>query len=369
MAISGQATFSGTDGYRRRQTCAVNHFRERQRLWMSSIGVGTYLGPVDEETDQLMHQAIVDAIANGINVIDTAINYRHQRSEQVVGRAIHQAIADGLATREELIVCSKGGFVPHPDRVEWFQATYVDPPDSSLCIADLAEQRHCMHPDYIRDQLDRSLANLGVDTIDIYYLHNPEAQLSDISSELFYEKLQAAFTVLEEAAEVGKIRAYGLATWDAFRVLPTHKAYIDLSKAQAIAQSVSLQQPHHFKFIQLPLNLLMLEGVTLPSQTVNGCQLTSLIAAQQLGITPIASAAIAQGGELDKMLSILNFDDSEVLSIGQRALQFTRSVSGISTALVGMKKPEHVAKNLELVTLEPLETVAIETLMKAGSNV
>ena len=362
MRILGQATSFGTDSYRSRSYCGANHFREGNQLLMSSLGIGTYLGPVDEKTDRLMHLAIVRALTNGINVVDTAINYRHQRSERIVGQAIHQAISQGIANREEVVICSKGGFIPHPNRVDWFKATYVDSPGASLSLADLSQQRHCLHPDYIRDQLNRSLDNLGVETIDIYYLHNPETQLSEVSGEIFYERLKACFQVLEEAVEAGQIGAYGLATWDAFRVPPTHKAHIDLVKAQTIAQTVSHQGSSHFKFIQLPLNLLMLEGATLASQTIDGCQMPAIEAAQELEITPIASAALAQGSELKKMLPLLRSKSKEPLTIAQQALQFTRSIPGISTALVGMKKPEHVAQNLELVKLPPFQATTVDSL-------
>lgn len=353
MPIPGRATTIDTENYSKHQNCADNHFRNYNQLWMSSIGIGTYLGSLDEETDQLMNLAIVNAIDKGINVVDTAINYRYQRSERVVGKALHQVIQQGIAKREELIICSKGGFIPHPNRVEWFKTNYIDPLGDSISITDIAEQRHCIHPDYIRDQINRSLNNLGLETIDIYYLHNPEVQLSDVSPEVFYQRLKASFMVLEEAVKTGKIGAYGLATWDAFRVPPTHKAHIDLAKTYTIAQAVSPHGQSHFKYIQLPLNLLMLEGSTLPTQTINGCQMPAIQAAQQLEITPIASAAIAQGSELEKMLPLVNSTSKELLTIGQYALQFTRSIEGIATALVGMKKPENVATNLELVMVPP----------------
>ncbi len=95
----------------------------------------------------------------------------------------------------------------------------------------------------------------------------------------------------------------------------------------------------------------MLEGATLPTQTFEGRQITAIQAARELEITPIARASIAQGQELEKMLPLMTSTSKESLTIGQQALQFTRSIDGIATALVGMKKPENVAKNLELVKL------------------
>lgn len=366
MMISGQATPEGTVSYQQRQQhCHPSHFK-LATLTASSIGIGTYLGPVDDQTDGLMSQAVVDAIAHGVNVIDTAINYRNQRSERSVGQALQRVFKQGIAAREEVIVCSKGGFVPHADRVTWFYKTYVDRPNSAIGLADLAEQRHCMHPDYIQDQLNRSLKNLGLETIDIYYLHNPEAQLSEVSSDVFYERLSAAFAVLEEAVAYGKIGAYGIATWDAFRVPSTHTAHIDLAKARSISQAVSSVESH-FKYIQLPLNLRMLEGATQTTQTVNGQSVTAIQAAKKLGLTPIASAAIAQGSELE-MLPLLTVETSQPLTAGQQALQFTRSVPGILTALVGMKKPEHVADNLKLVAIPSLKSAAADSILRVKTD-
>lgn len=357
-------------GYQRRQQqCDPSHFKSAV-LTASSIGIGTYLGPIDDQTDGLMRQAIVDAIAQGINVVDTAINYRHQRSERAVGQALQRVFNEGIAAREEIIVCSKGGFVPHPDRVAWFRETYVEQPNAAIAMADLAEQRHCMHPEYLRDQLHRSLENLGLETIDIYYLHNPEAQLSAVSPEVFYERLEAAFAVLENAVVEGKIGAYGIATWDAFRVPSTQPAHIDLAKAQSIAQAVSKSEKSAFEYIQLPLNLLMLEGAnqatqTQATQTIDGQSVTAIQAAETLGLTPIASAALAQGDELEKMLPFLDFARNHPLTLGQQALQFTRSVPGIATALVGMKKAEHVEANLKLVSIPALEPAVVKTILQA----
>src|ERR1700732_1261059 len=96
------ARFAGRTG--------AGHFREQQGLWFSSIGVGTYLGEPDARTDQAYTDAIVAAVQSGANVIDSAINYRFQRSERSVGAALEQLARRGF-TREELLICTKGGFL------------------------------------------------------------------------------------------------------------------------------------------------------------------------------------------------------------------------------------------------------------------
>ena len=72
MKIQGSATAEGTERYRKRfeGRIAPEHFRQSQGLWLSSIGIGTYLGNHDAETDKLYHDAIVRAVESGCNVID-----------------------------------------------------------------------------------------------------------------------------------------------------------------------------------------------------------------------------------------------------------------------------------------------------------
>src|SRR2546430_310964 len=86
--------------------------------------------------------------------------------------------------------------------------TYLGRPD------DIVAGSHCITPQFLNDQLARSLRNLGVDCIDVYYLHNPETQLGEISRPDFYERVRDAFAFLESAAAEGKIQYYGMATWN-----------------------------------------------------------------------------------------------------------------------------------------------------------
>ena len=172
------ATADGTKKYASRMATRVapGHFREQQNLWLSSIGIGTYLGEPDALTDQAYTDAVVAAVESGANVIDSAINYRFQRSERSVGAALAELARRGF-TREEILVCTKGGFLTPDgdmpaDASEYFNREYVA--TGILCEGDVAGGCHSMAPNFLADQLERSRRNLGVETIDVYYLHNPE---------------------------------------------------------------------------------------------------------------------------------------------------------------------------------------------------
>lgn len=361
--IAGHATAEGTAAYRKRFAARVapEHFREAQGLAWSSIGIGTYLGNLDATTDELVTEAVCQAVGAGINVVDTAINYRFERGEKCVGAALKGLIDAGAAARPEIIVCTKGGYLPHPARDKWFAATYVG--KGGITLADLVGGSHCMHPAYLKGELDRSRANLGVATVDVYYVHNPESQVGKVDDATFHGRLRAAFAMLEEAVAAGTIRAYGIASWNAFRVKEGDRGFISLARTKALAREAA-GGDDHFRFVQLPLNLAMREAVTVPTQRIGDAVLPAIPAARALGLDVVASGAIAQArfgalsAKLAARLGATLVDDAP------RALQYTRSAPGVVTALVGMKQPAHVAANVALVKIAPLGSAVFDSLFK-----
>src|SRR5438552_13842641 len=180
--LNGCATVEGTSDCRERfrGVAAENYFRKAQNLWLSSIGIGTYLGQPDEETDRRYAQAIVRAVELGANVIDTAANYRFQRSERSVGASLRESNRRGFA-REELVICTKGGYLPFDgapprDVHRYIEDNFITPGIATW--ADIAGGAHCMTPGYLENQLARSLGNMNLSCVDVYYVHNPESQLS-----------------------------------------------------------------------------------------------------------------------------------------------------------------------------------------------
>jgi aryl-alcohol dehydrogenase-like predicted oxidoreductase len=307
------ATPQGTARYRER--FAEKDFREQQGLVLSAIGIGTYLGDANEETDVNYTEAVVRAVQLGCNVIDTAANYRFQRSERSIGRALKLLTTEHGFAREELVICTKGGYLPFdgapPRNVrEYVNETFVKPGIASF--DDIVGGMHCMTPAYLQNQLDQSLRNMGIECVDVYYIHYPESQLGHVSEQEFYSRLKLAFERLEQNRREGKLAHYGVATWNGFRVPPYHS----LSRMIEAAREAG-GDDHAFRFIQLPFNVAMREGISVIEE------------AQRLGVTVMTSASMLQG-RIDP----------------QTALRFNLSTPGITTALIGMSRVEHVEENL-----------------------
>jgi len=354
--MPGRATPQGTLRYAARfqGRAAAGHFRETPGgLALSSIGIGTYLGEADAATDKSYTDAVVAAVEGGINLIDSAINYRLQRSERAVGAAL-RILAAKRFSREEIVLCTKAGFLTPdatmPDNAEdYFSREFMQ--RGIFRPEDIAAGCHCMTPRYLADQLDRSLANLGVECLDVFYLHNPETQLDEISAEEFRRRITDAFEFFESAVAAGKIGAYGLATWIAFREDPKKTGYLSLAAMEEIAREAG-GQDHHFRFVQLPLNLAMPEALVRANQIVTGKTMATVQAARALGITLVTSAALLQG-QLTQNLPPYIGAALGLKSNSLQALQFARSAPGVTTALVGMSRAEHVRANLEVITVEP----------------
>jgi len=346
---SSEATLHYKDLYA--SQTAEGHFRERQGIWFSSIGIGSYLGEPDDETDLAYEEALKEAVLSGVNVIDSAINYRAQRSERSFGRMLQALTKSGLVHRDEVIVCTKGGFLPFDggdpsDASSYFKKTYVE--TGILKTNDIVQGCHAMTPSYLEDQLERSLENLGLKTIDIYYLHNPETQLAEVDRKTFLVRMRKAFEWLEEKVGEGKIRWYGTATWNGYRVPPQNRDYLSLQDMVLLAREAGGAE-HHFKFVQLPLNLAMLEAWILENQPYGANVVPLLGMAERMGIHVIGSGSLLQAQLAGPLPESFTAQFPGLRTPAQCSLQFVRSVPGMTTSLVGMKNKNHVRENLEVL--------------------
>jgi aryl-alcohol dehydrogenase-like predicted oxidoreductase len=356
MPITGHATLEGTTHYRERfkDHAANNHYRLEQNLWLSSIGLGTYLGNADQQTDQRYTESISRAVQLGANVIDSASNYRFQRSERSIGEALRSLIDHGFG-REELVLCTKGGYLPFDDAPPRDVRRYVEETFVTPGIADFSDivgGSHCMTPAYLQNQLDQSLRNMDVDCVDVYYIHNPESQLGHVSTEEFYSRLRLAFERLEQNVANGKIAKYGIATWNGFRVPPTSEGHHSLEKMVEAAKAVG-GEAHNFRFIQLPFNLGMPEALNMQNQQVGGEWMSILEAASSLEVTVVSSASIYQGRVAQGLPDHIREPLGSLATDALTAIQFVRSTPGVTTALVGMSHLEHVEENLQIIRFEP----------------
>ncbi|HEV2493001.1 MAG TPA: aldo/keto reductase [Terriglobia bacterium] len=369
--IPGFATPEGTARFRGRFASRLpQHFREAQALWLSSIGLGTYLGEPTAEYDARYREAVRRAVEFGTNVFDSAINYRHQRSERAIGAALAELFASGSVRRDEVFVSTKGGFLTFDadepdDPSAYFNQKLIEP---GIVRADeVAAGCHVMSPAYLENQIEASRVNLGLETLDLYYVHNPETQLSQVSRADFYRRLKAAFAELEKAVAQRKIRMYGTATWNGYRAGVDSREAFSLSEALRLAQEVG-GASHHFRALQLPYNLAMPEALTLSTQQLEGKPVPVLRVAQSRRLMVFASATLLQGQLASGMPTELGERLPGFQTDAQRAIQFVRSTPGITCALVGMSRSEHLKEDLSTARVAPLSVEQFRSIFAHSSG-
>ncbi|MDP9205414.1 MAG: aldo/keto reductase [Gemmatimonadota bacterium] len=352
--VEGRATAQGTRRFRKRFADAQPDRFYRplaDGALVSSLGLGTYLGECEDAEDARYTATVIAALGKGVNILDTAINYRCQRSERAIGEALRTVIASGKITREEFVVCTKGGYIPlertPPATKEGYRgflhSEYYGP--GVMGPDDVISGGHCLAPRYLDDQIERSRRNLGLSFIDIYYIHSPEQQLDVLPRPEFLNVMRAAFSALEKQVERGAIGNYGCATWNGFRVLPEARNHLSLQELVTVAREVG-GGAHHFKVVQLPVNLAMTEAVRVPTQTVGADRVPLLEAAHRLGISVVGSATLMQSQLTQSLPKQLHSTFPGFSSDARRAIAFAQSLP-VAAALVGMKSVSHLEENLE----------------------
>jgi aryl-alcohol dehydrogenase-like predicted oxidoreductase len=376
--LLGHATPEGTKNFQenavKNKGKPADHFRVFDKLYLSSIGMGTYLGKPDKKDDQSMENAVYDSIkSGGVNVVDTAINYRAMRSEKSVGRALLRLINDETITRDQVFVSTKNGYItndgdyPEIDVMEYLQRMFIS--NGVMRAGDISSGYNVLNPNYLKRCIDKSLANLHLATLDLVYIHNPfESWYEDVSREHFFKMLSKVFEAYEEYRNMGKIRYYGMATWTCFRVLPDSKEYLSLEHVIKTAEKVGGLERHGFRFIQLPYNLAYSEALLLRNQTVGmEKNLTILEAAEKLNIGVFTSIPLFQG----RLLRTKIPDYGGLTDQVSKLLQIVRSSPSVIAPLVGQKKSDHVEQNLKISSISPLgpkeHKEAVEILMRGNS--
>lgn len=351
--LEGHATAEGTQRFQERFAGTQrDHFYRpiAEETLVSSLGLGTYLGDCDDAEDARYTSTTRAALDRGVNLLDTAINYRCQRSERAIGQALRISIATGAISRDEVVVCTKGGYIPldrtPPATKEGYRgfldSEYYGP--GVMEPSDVVSGGHCLAPSFLDDQIERSRKNLGLAVIDVYYLHNPEQQLDVLPRPKFLTVMRDAFANLEKQVSKGVIGSYGCATWNGLRALPESRNHLSLEGLVEIAREVG-GADHHFRVVQVPINLAMTEAVRAPTQCVANDRVPVLEAAGRLGVSVVGSATLMQS-QLARALpeqvhsAFPGFDTD-----ARRAIAFSQSLP-VAAALVGMKSLSHLEENL-----------------------
>ncbi len=262
--VSGFATSEGTRSYGQQYSALRYTELDQTGLMVSQAGFGCYRVDVGIAAHE---KALRKALLGGVNLIDTSSNYGDGGSEELVGAVIKDLVSSRNLSRESVVVISKVGYLQGQNYQISQERKRKGNPFKELVIFGEGLE-HCIHPEFLQDQLGRSLDRLKLNTLDFYLLHNPEYYLDwadkiglslDEARGNYYARIGRAFSHLESEAERGRIRFYGISS-NTFPSPATDPNFSSLERVWEIAESISPQ--HHFRIIQLPMNLLETGGVT-----------------------------------------------------------------------------------------------------------
>ncbi|MGD8876794.1 MAG: aldo/keto reductase, partial [Syntrophobacterales bacterium] len=262
--LDGFATPEGTEFYAQEHSSLHYGELDQSGLLVSQAGFGCYR--VDATVTE-HREALRRALLAGANLIDTSSNYADGGSEALVGAVLDDLASSGDISRESVVVVSKVGYLQGQNYELSQERKRRGSPFKELVLyADGLE--HCIHPEFLEDQLTRSLERLRLSCLDFYLLHNPEYYLSWASKTGFlleearreyYSRIRRAFEHLEQEVERGRIRFYGISS-NTFPSPATDPEFTSLARVWEMAESFSSE--HHFRLIQLPMNLFETGGVT-----------------------------------------------------------------------------------------------------------
>jgi aryl-alcohol dehydrogenase-like predicted oxidoreductase len=368
--LEGFASTEGTKRFKEnslKKGNAESHFKKFDDLYLSSIGMGTYLGDLSAHEDKEIEDALYESVkAGAINVIDTAINYRAMKSEKSIGRALQRLVKDGIITRDEIFISTKNGYItndgdfPQIDVLQYMQKMYIA--TGVIKAADISSGYNVLNPNYISKCVERSICNLKLKTVDLLYIHNPfESWNQDVSKKEFLEMLYKVFEVYEKFRNDKRIRYYGMATWTCFRVNEDNKDYLSLEEIHNLARNVGGKE-HGFRFIQLPYNLAYSEALFLKNQAIDEEKnLTILDAAMKLQIGVFSSVPLFQGRLLNT--NIPDYAENMTNQI-LKLVQIIRSTPGIIAPLLGQKKMEHVKENIKIAEIPLLSNDEFKSALR-----
>jgi len=306
--ISGYATPQATQVHAQKyQPLAYNRVPQTQ-LTASQAGFGCYrvsAGVAHHE------QALQRALCEGINLIDTSANYADGGSETLVGQVLEKLIESGELKREAVVVVSKVGYLqgqnyalsrerrqqgrPFPELVEYGEGL-----------------EHCIHPEFLSDQLTRSLERLNLATLDFYLLHNPEYYLEwakkikrplEPARAEYYRRIKTAFEYLEEEVAQGRIRYYGISS-NTFPAPADQPDFTCLETVWGLAESID--SGHHFRLVQLPFNL-MEPGAALEINQPSGGSALDFARQKKLGVLVNRPLNAFYGNRLMRLAQVPDF--------------------------------------------------------------
>ncbi|MEM7156458.1 MAG: aldo/keto reductase [Myxococcota bacterium] len=298
---------------------------------VSPVGFGGYRVRDDSP---LHRRALADALRGGVNLIDTSTNYGDGRSECLVGMVLTNLVQQGEVRREQVVVVSKAGYLQGDNLARAQQR-----PEPFAEVVERSPQlSHCIHPEFLRAQLDESLERLGLDHIDVLLLHNPEyflehATAEDMPAEQaraeYRRRLTAAFAHLEQEVAAGRIGWYGVSS-NGFVLAPDAVTFTSMQEVIDAAVEAG-GQDHHLGVVQLPMNLLEL-GATTQAQPAGEQSRSPLEIAVRADIGVLVNRPLNAWGRIDGQERLVRLADQSIEAEGPR--------SAVDDALAKVRKLE-----------------------------
>lgn len=325
MSIPGHATSQGTEQFKakfqaRYAPDAYNRLG-RTDLTVSQLGFGAYRCHVEVPAHK---EALKAALHRGCNLIDTSANYTDGNAEALIGEVLNQEIVWGELKREQLVVVSKVGYIQGEN-----METALEREKSGRPFPETVKYQeglwHCIHPEFIEDQITRSLARMHLDALDVYLLHNPEYFLSDAakfrsfdlqkSRDEFYRRIRQAFLRLEKLADEGLIRHYGISS-NSFPLPADSPGFVSLARVWEVYEAACREMGKspaegRFAVIQLPFNWLERQGATLKNNEYHGQLYTVLELAEKLRLGVLANRPLNAIYEQRVMLRLARYGSRE----------------------------------------------------------
>jgi methylglyoxal reductase len=161
---------------------------EASVVGLGAWAIGGWLwGGSDEQT---AIKAIHAGLDHGITLIDTAPIYGFGRSEEIIGKAIHDR-------RDKVILATKCGLVWHMEKGKFH---FFSDDEGVTPMLSKRKVYKYLHPDSIKEEVEISLRRLKTDTIDLYQTHWQDETTPIVDT----------LAVLQKLKEQGKIRAIGV---------------------------------------------------------------------------------------------------------------------------------------------------------------
>jgi aryl-alcohol dehydrogenase-like predicted oxidoreductase len=312
-------------------------------LHVSKISYGTWQfggdwGRVERTQWEAGKASVRKALELGINFFDTAQAYGFGLAERLLGEALQPYLKKGL--REEIVIATKGGLRMEGDKL----------------LRDASQE-------WLRQGVEQSLRNLGVDYLDLYQVHWPDPTTP----------IEETADVLDQLVQEGKIRYVGASNYDVAHM----QAFERTRKLD------SLQPPYSLFRREIEQEILPYTRQHGIGVLVYGALAHGLLAGTFTKHSAFATddwrskSSIFQGESFGRNLAVVEhlkrLAEQGGMSVAQLAIAWVLAQPGIDVAIVGARTPSQLEQttrggeiHLSQATLREIERIMREAIPIGG---